>query len=70
LATELDLGKKKTIMLRTKAKKAELMLVREPYTADDIDALFKALTGSQTPMTEEERRQVEAILAEESPTGD
>jgi hypothetical protein len=45
-------------------KTVKLTLLREPKTADDIDALFKALTGSQVPMTEEERRQVEAILAE------
>ena len=45
-------------------KKVKLTLLREPKTADDIDALFKALTGSQVPMTEEERRKVEAILAE------
>jgi hypothetical protein len=45
-------------------QKAKLTLLRQPETADDIDALFRALTGSQAPMTEEERRQVEAILAE------
>jgi hypothetical protein len=52
----------------TKAK-TKLTLMREPTTADDIDALFKALTGSEVPMTEEERSEVEAILAEE-PTAD
>jgi hypothetical protein len=54
----------------SKARKAELTLVKMPQTADDIDALFRALTGSQEPMTEEERKQVEAILAELPPSGD
>jgi hypothetical protein len=52
----------------SKAKKAELTLLKAPQTADDIDALFRALTGSQEPMTEDERKQVEAILAEPPPS--
>jgi hypothetical protein len=50
------------------SEKVELALLKvEDPTADDIDALFRALTRSQEPMTEDERKQVEAILAELPP---
>jgi hypothetical protein len=50
----------------SKDKKAELTLVQPPETAAEIEAMYRALAGSKKPMTEAQRKEIEAILAAES----
>jgi hypothetical protein len=69
VTTELDLGKKETPMSNSKAKKAELTLIRVDQDEEAaVAAMFESLTGRK--LTEAEMVEVRKTLAEppEPPT--